>query len=291
MSQIVTQKHVQLGRYKTEEIVGTGISGVVYRAIDPILKRKIALKVLKSNAGSNLTARFLQEAALLAQFHHDCIPQIYDIGEREDLTFVVMEFIEGENLETQLMNGKVNWAKGLTLIHQAALTLNYIHQFTLHRDLKPTNIIIHPSGRPYIVDFGCAKPFENNEVELTKQGSFLGSYQYAPLEQILGRELGATADIFSLGMILYEILVGHLPYEVANAGQLIMHRMNNNPLPPHETRSFIPAKLSEICLKAIQREAEDRYPRMLDMAKDIEEWMHSEQGKVLLQKGLKAIPL
>lgn len=279
---------VNLGRYLAEKIVGTGISGVVYKAFDPKLKRPVAIKLLKSDAGSNLTARFLREACLLAQFHHNSIPQIYDLGENEHAIFVVMEFVEGEHLENQLMTGKVNWANGLNIILQCARTLEYIHKITLHRDIKPTNIIIHPSGNPFIVDFGCAKPNES-ESNLTKQGSFLGSYQYAPIEQILGKDLGPQADIFSLGLILYEILTGGLPYEVANAGQLIMHRMNTEPKPPHLIRTFIPEELSFACLKAVQRETSDRYSSMTDFADALEQWKDSPSGQALLEKGLMAL--
>lgn len=281
----------QIGRYEVTEIVGTGVSGLVYKAYDPKLKRHVAIKLLKEHPGDTLVSRFSREICLLAQFRHDGIPLIYDVGEFEKKLFAVLEFIAGENLETQLLNGKVNWAVGLNIIHQCAQTLAYIHQFTIHRDLKPTNILIHPSGRPYIVDFGCAKPNESEKEQLTKQGSFLGSYQYASIEQILGKEPGPQADIFSLGMILYEILTGALPYEALNAGQLIMHRMNTLPRPPHTIRTFIPESLSHICLKAIQRDPEDRYSTMIEMAQEIEQWKNSAEGTILLKKGLSAYAL
>ncbi|MEK7487518.1 MAG: serine/threonine-protein kinase [Planctomycetota bacterium] len=278
-----------IGRYEIEEIIGTGVSGFVYKAYDPKLKRHIAIKLLKEDAGNTLISRFSREICLLAQFRNDCIPLIYDMGEFEQKLFAVLEFIEGDNLETQLLNGKVNWALGLNVVHQCAQTLAYIHQFTLHRDLKPTNILIHPSNRPYIVDFGCAKPNETENEHLTKQGSFLGSYQYASIEQILGKEPGPQADIFSLGMILYETLTGALPYEALNVGQLIMHRMNTTPESPHLIRTFIPESLSQICLKAIQRDPEERYSTMVELAQEIEQWKNSSEGASLLKKGLCAL--
>ncbi|MEI9814817.1 MAG: serine/threonine-protein kinase [Acidobacteriota bacterium] len=202
----------RVGKYEIEEFLGGGMSHV-YRATDTVLGRRVALKLLTAEAVAKPEAhtKFLQEARLASNVHHENIVTIFDFGEDAGRPFLVMEFVEGESLRSAIENGRAgDTAERIRIARQAARALEYVHsRKVIHRDLKPENIHIDRTGKVRLMDFGIA----SLTGEGTKEGAAAGTPYYMAPEQVLGRPLTAQADIYSFGVVLYELFTGKKPFQ------------------------------------------------------------------------------
>src|SRR5258707_13877258 len=210
----------KLGRYLIQSELGRGAMGVVYKATDSVLERTVAEKTvnmaLERDRSDKFEARFYQEARAAGSLNHPNIVTVYDVGKAGDVAYIAMEFIEGEELRTLLSEGKsLPVGKAVSIAAQVADGLSYAHQHgVVHRDVKPANIMVAPSGPVKITDFGIARMRSSSE--LTQTGMMLGSPKYMSPEQVIGKRADHRSDVFSLGIIMYEMITGGVPFNVHN---------------------------------------------------------------------------
>jgi predicted Ser/Thr protein kinase len=261
------------GRYRVIKLLGRGGMGSVYLAKDTQLDRQVALKVpyFHADEGPERLKRFNREARLTATLQHPGICPVYDFGDVNGTPFLTMAFIEGKPL-SEIPRGPV-WTptKAATLIRQIALALQEAHERqVIHRDLKPSNIMINPRGEPVVMDFGLARLLERDDQRLTQSGAILGTPSYMSPEQLNGdvKTLGPATDVYSLGVILYELLTDQLPYDGPPA-LMLATILTRTPTPPREIRQDLDPWLEAICLKAMAKKVEDRYPSMAALVADL----------------------
>lgn len=270
------------GRYRIERPLGEGGMGAVYRATDLELDRPVALKVpfLKAQ-DDQVLARFKREARIAASLVHPNICAVHDFGVIEEQPYLVMQLIEGVPLAQRTGPESLWQAKeAVELVHTLAQTMALVHQKgPLHRDLKPSNVMLCLHG-PVIMDFGLARNLTET-TQLTRTGFFPGgSPGYMSLEQFRGdtAHIGPAADVYSLGVILYELLTGVRPLTASCLPELCMKLINEQPLPPSARRPGLDPRLDAICLKALARDPQDRYPTMTALATDLKDWLNIMQS-------------
>ncbi|MBI2477346.1 MAG: serine/threonine protein kinase [Planctomycetia bacterium] len=256
------------GRYRILKSLGEGSMGSVYLAHDTQLDRKVALKIPKFDARSESKHidRFLREARSAATLNHPNICQVFDVGEIDGTHFMTMAYIAGHTLQDFVNPEKPQRDRNVAnVVRKIAVALHEAHiNGLVHRDVKPGNIMIDPRNEPIVMDFGLARQIdEEDDARLTRDGAILGSPAYMSPEQIEGRteKLGAPSDIYSLGVILYELLTGNLPFQgsVASIIGQILAREPDNPL---KHRPDMSPRLAAICVKAMAKKPKDRYPSM-----------------------------
>ncbi len=257
-----------VGPYRITERRGQGGMATVYRAYHPKLDRYVAIKVLhpafKDDEG--FLVRFQREAQIVAKLEHPNIVPIYDSDEQDGQPYLVMKFIEGETLKSQLQTQRPDLREVVRLITPIAQALTYAHQRdVLHRDIKPSNILIEKGGEPYLADFGLARMASAGESTLS-QDMMLGTPQYISPEQAQGmRDLDAGTDIYSLGVVLYELAVGRVPFS-ADTPYAIVHDHIFAPLPlPSKVNPEIPLDVEKVLLRALAKNREDRYASAVEM--------------------------
>jgi serine/threonine protein kinase len=258
-----------LGHYQILELLGEGGMATVYKAYDTHLEREVAIKVIRRQAFSpdqlDMTLkRFEREAKALGRFSHPNIVSVIDYGEYEGSPYLVMVYLPGGTLKDQL--GKpMPWRDAVQLLIPIAHALEYIHEHNIiNRDVKPSNILLTEKGQPMLTDFGLVKLFEGKEKELTSltgSGTGLGTPDYMAPEQWTG-EPTAQSDLYSLGVVLYEMITGHRPY-VSDTPAGILLKQVNDPLPlPRQYIPDLPKNVESVLLKVLARKPEDRYPNM-----------------------------
>jgi len=270
--------------YEILERVGRGGMGFVYRARQFSLNRIVALKVVAGGelASPAALARFRREAEAAAKLDHPNIVPIYEVGEHESNPFLVMRFIEGASLAQKLSEVALAPGDGrrqpeiARLIATVARAVHYAHsRGVLHRDLKPSNILLDEAGNPHLTDFGIAKVVDQ-ETALTQTTELLGTPCYMAPEQAAGRPISAAADIYSLGVILYELLAGRRPFEAARPVEVLRKVIEEEPTAPDAVNHAIDRDLSVICLRCMDKDPARRYGSALDFAEDLERWRRRE---------------
>ncbi len=260
----------KIGKYDVEERVGEGAMGVVYRAVDPVLKRRVAIKVMSDAFAQNddLRERFLREAQAAGSLQHPNVITIYDFGDVDGHPYIAMEFVEGQDLAELIAHQvPLSVVDKLDLAIGVLQGLAYAHKRGIvHRDIKPANIRVDDEGKARIMDFGVAHLASSN---MTKSGVMLGTPSYMAPEQIVGGKVGPQTDVFSVGAVLYELLTGARPFDGGTL-QAVMYRvLSENPAPLSSVVPGLPARLNDVVMRALAKDAENRYSSALDMANDL----------------------
>ena len=263
----------QVGRYKVLSELGQGAMGVVYKARDPLIDRIVAIKTI--NLGLALDekeeyeGRFYQEAKAAGRLSHPNIVTIYDVGKNDEIAYIAMEFLEGRELR-DIMNdeGLLPTHQVLDIVAQVEQGLAYAHENDIvHRDVKPSNIMVIRDGHVKITDFGIAR-MASSSVR-TQTGMVLGSPKYMSPEQVMGKLIDQRSDIFSLGVMLYEMLTGLAPFTGDNVNAIMYQTLNTVPPPPSTLNPAVPEMVNFIVAKALTKGLEERYQNAKDFADDL----------------------
>jgi serine/threonine protein kinase len=263
---------LQIGRYRILSELGHGAMGVVYGAEDPLLSRKVAIKTILMSADARERAeyepRFYQEAKAAGSLNHPNIITIYDIGREGDIAYMAMELLEGVELKNLMINARLTLPRSLSIAAQVADGLAFAHERgVVHRDVKPSNIMIVRGEHAKIMDFGIAR-MKISDVK-TQTGMLLGSPKYMSPEQIVGRPFDHRSDIFSLGVMLYEMATGVPPFSGGDMAMLINAISNTTPHAPSRVQEGVPPMLELIIAKALAKKPADRYQDAREMAADL----------------------
>jgi serine/threonine-protein kinase len=267
--------HPQLGRYVIVSELGRGAMGIVYKATDTVLERTVAVKTinmaLERDGADRYEERFYQEARAAAGLNHTNVVTVHDVGKAGDVVFMAMEYIEGVELRTLIGEGRpLRLPQALSIAAQVAEGLAYAHsRGVVHRDIKPANIMVVANGPVKITDFGIAR--RRLSSELTQTGMLLGSPKYMSPEQVIGKRADHRSDIFSLGVILYEMLTGVAPFNGENVTALMYQTVNFIPPSPSQLNAEVPQLLDHIVAKFLAKPIEERYQDAAEAARDLRE--------------------
>jgi eukaryotic-like serine/threonine-protein kinase len=264
-------------RYEILQTLGEGGMGAVYKARDLELDRLVALKVIRPELAKNpaIIERFKQELLLSQRVTHRNVIRIYDLGEGDGVKFITMEFIEGQDLRSLIFEKKkLPPEESVAIMEQVCLALDAAHSVgVIHRDLKPQNIMRDHSGRILVMDFGLARTLEGDG--MTQTGALVGTMEYMSPEQALAKELDQRSDIFSAGLIFYELLTGQMPFRAESALASLIKRTQERARPISDHDQTIPQNLTAIVSKCLEREPSARYQSSKELLADLEAW----QGK------------
>ena len=277
----------RLGNYDLLEVLGQGGMGVVYRAVlyaGDVPIREVALKLIRIDQwfgvedarSSDLTARFRDEARNAAQLKHPNITRVYDVGQLDGLDYFSMELITGTDLTRLMENRPLSFTKIAETLIPVAQAIAYAHDLGIvHRDLKPSNILIDLQGKPYIADFGLAKSTTSSS-DLTHTGQILGTPGYMAPEQAAGeyRHVGPSADIYGLGGLLYFCLTAQAPFVAANILDALVQVLERDPVPPRILKPTVPRSLELICMRCLEKKAENRYATPMEVAEDLDRFLN-----------------
>ena len=245
-----------------------GGMATVYKAYQPSMERYVALKILPSHYAEDpkFVKRFIREARTIAQLEHRNILPVYDFGEEDGVTYLAMRYLDGGTLKDILARGRPTLIDIAELLTQICAALDYAHrQGVVHRDVKPANIMVDDEGAAYLTDFGIAKVLEGTG-ELTDAGAAIGTPAYMAPEQSLGKKVDGRTDIYALGVVLYQMVVGRPPYE-ADTPMAVALAHIHNPLPlPREVKPDIPEPIEAVIIKALAKAPGDRYQTANELA-------------------------
>jgi serine/threonine-protein kinase len=266
-----------IGRYQITGTLGFGAMGAVYKAFDPLIKRTLAIKTIRldippgSPQHRAFKERFYQEARISGTLSHPSIVTLFDIGEEKDVPFLAMEFVDGKTIGAVLEEGaRFKPEKVIGLVSQVAAALDYAHsRGVVHRDIKPSNLIVHEQDKVKVSDFGIAKLAD---AEITHSGALLGTPSYMSPEQAMGEKLDGRSDIFSLGVVAFEMLSGLQPFPGANVTSILYKLVHVDPVEPAdlETNGLVPQKWREVFHKVLAKKPENRYQTASAFVQDLE---------------------
>ena len=278
---VLTVGHILAQRYEVLSLLGEGGMGAVYKAME--LDRMVALKVIRRELSGNraILDRFKQELILATQVTHKNVVRIYDLGEADGLKFITMEYVEGEDLRTVIhQRMKLPPTEAVALIEQVCRALEAAHSVgVIHRDLKPQNIMLDKSGRILVMDFGLARTLEGDG--MTQTGALVGTMEYMSPEQALAQNLDQRSDIFSVGLILYELLTGVTPFHADSALASLIKRTQERVVPVSDLDHSIPTALSQIVSRCLERDVALRYQSAAQLLADLELWRGTGKSGVL----------
>ncbi|HLN61257.1 MAG TPA: Stk1 family PASTA domain-containing Ser/Thr kinase, partial [Symbiobacteriaceae bacterium] len=261
-------------RYRIGERIGGGGMALVYRARDEQLGRDVAVKVLRGQFGTDeeFIRRFRREAQNAASLSHPNVVQIFDVGRDDDQYFIVMELVEGQTLKELIQRqGPLPIAEAVRISAEILGALEHAHTNRIvHRDIKPHNILISRDGHAKVTDFGIARATTTDTV--THTGSIMGSAHYFSPEQANGQPTGEKSDIYSMGIVLYEMLTGTVPFTGDSPITVALKHIRDRVVPATQLNSEVPVELDEIILRALEKEPEDRYPSAAAMRQALEQF-------------------
>ncbi|HSB75203.1 MAG TPA: protein kinase, partial [Terriglobales bacterium] len=260
-------------RYQVEALLGEGGMGAVYRAYDRELDRTVALKLIRPELGSDptMSQRFRQELLLASKISHKNILRIHDLGEANGTKFISMAYVEGEDLHQLLLReGKLPVSRAVSLAKQLCAALEAAHaEGVVHRDLKPQNILLDKAGQVYVSDFGLAKSLQADATRVTMSGQFLGTPRYMSPEQALAAAVDHRSDLYSLGLILYEMVTGEIPFKADSTLQTMYLRVHEKPADPRQLNPDLPDYLVQIILHCLETEPPQRYQSAREILDDL----------------------
>jgi tetratricopeptide (TPR) repeat protein len=264
----------KIGKYKIIGELGKGAMGIVYKGVDPDINREVAIKLIRFDMVSedsekeDAARRFIREAQSAGNLEHPNIITIYEVGREDNQTFIVMQCVDGESLKQAISAGKrFSPVEVVDLMTCLCDALELAHQNKIvHRDIKPGNILLDKQGRPYLVDFGVARMEMST---MTQSGTIVGTPSYMSPEQIQGIRVDARADIFSLGVIIYEMLTGKRPFEGDHITTIVYKIMNEEPTNIREMKSDLPEGFEQVIKKALEKDANKRYQSCKELAADL----------------------
>jgi eukaryotic-like serine/threonine-protein kinase len=270
-------------RYEILQILGEGGMGAVYKAMDRELERLVAIKVIRPELARypDVLQRFKQELILARQVTHRNVIRIFDLGEAEGIKFITMEYIEGRDLKSQIREkGKFESKAAVEIMAQVCRALEAAHsEGVIHRDLKPQNIMVDSQGKVSVMDFGIARSMDMGG-GMTQTGALVGTIEYMSPEQARGETLDARSDLFSLGIIFYEVLTGTSPFVAETAMASLYKRIKETPRPPIELSPQMPRVLNNVVLRCLETDREKRYASAAEILNDLEIWQGTRVGTV-----------
>ncbi len=262
------------GRYEILQLLGEGGMGAVYKAMDRELDRPVALKLIRPELAANpsILARFKQELLLAHQVTHKNVIRIYDLGDADGVKFITMEFVEGQDLRSLIQEKKkLSPQEAVEIIQQVCLALEAAHGVgVIHRDLKPQNIMLDQAGRVLVMDFGLARTLEGDG--MTQTGALVGTIEYMSPEQALAKNLDQRSDLFSAGLIFYELLTGQMPFRADSAVASLLRRTQERAIPISELDANLPQNLARIVSKCLETDPNLRYPSARELLTALEGW-------------------
>ena len=258
-------------RYKIQEKIGNGGMATVYKALDQILNRYVAVKVLREEftTDEEFIKRFNAEAQSAARLTHPNIVSVYDVGQEYNIYYIVMELIQGKTLKQIIEeDGHLSWKWAVNIAIQIASALEMAHKNNIiHRDIKPHNIMITEDGVAKVTDFGIAKAVSNSTI--TAFGTTLGSVHYFSPEHARGGYTDSKSDLYSLGVVMYEMVTGKVPFDADTPVSVALKHMQEEPVPPIKVNKEIPFAVNQIILKAMKKDPNERYQNASEMIKDL----------------------
>jgi serine/threonine-protein kinase len=271
----------KIGKYKILGVLGKGGMGIVYKALDPDIEREVAIKTIRfdnfqeGTQKDDLMTRFIREARAAGKLSHPNIVTVYDVCREQDLTYIVMQFVEGQSLRALIDSGKrLSPPEIDALMKPVADALDYAHNSgIIHRDIKPANILIDKTNKPFLADFGVARMDTST---MTQSGTTVGTLSYMSPEQIKGQTIDRRSDIFALGIILYELLSGKMPFHGDNISTLVYKIVNEQPQRITEINKDIPVGYDLVVQKTLAKNPEDRYQNCRQLIAALE-----SAGKIL----------
>jgi tetratricopeptide (TPR) repeat protein/predicted Ser/Thr protein kinase len=279
-------------RYEIVRLLGQGGMGAVYQAHDKELERQVAIKVIRADMAANpeILQRFKQELILARQITHKNVIRIFDLGQADGIKFITMEYIEGENLQGVLRRKKkLEPAEAANILAQVCRALEAAHnEGVIHRDLKPQNIMLDKSGRAYVMDFGIARSMLG--AGMTQTGALIGTPDYMSPEQAKGQTLDARSDLFSIGIIFYEMLSGQVPFDADTTMGKLWKRTNEPARPLDELDKTIPRPLSDIVRKCLEIDPQKRFANAGELLHQIEKWQGPAAGTRVVSLPVTVLP-
>ncbi|HET9096651.1 MAG TPA: protein kinase, partial [Candidatus Baltobacteraceae bacterium] len=259
------------GRYEVLELIGRGGTADTYRALDKVLEREVAIKVLIDRS-DDVNKRFLREAQAMANLNHPCIVAVFDVGEESGISYIVMELVRGKTLR-DLEGGSISYRQALTYLIDILEALEYAHsQGTIHRDIKPSNIMTVEDGKHVkVMDFGLARR-TSDMTQTTRTGQIVGTIGYLAPERFLSKPADIRSDLYSVGIVMYEIFTGTVPFrnDKDDLVATIFSHVHDAPTPPHEINRNIPDPLERVIMRAIDKDPGKRYQNARDFVNDLQ---------------------
>jgi len=275
--QIDAMSTSKLGRYDIVRVLGKGAMGLVYEARDPNLDRRVAIKTIKvenlsPEASADYEARFRTEARSAARLQHPNIVSVYDSERHGDVAYLVMEFVQGDDLKQHLDGGRrYSLQESLGIVRDLLAALDYAHrQNIVHRDVKPANLLVEANGRVKLTDFGVARIQDSGEATRTK-GSMVGTLKYMSPEQVQGLPVDARADLFAAGIVLYQLLTGKRPFDGASEFAIIHQIVSQYPAAPSTINPQLPPALDAVVARALSKQRDDRFATAHDFSLALQE--------------------
>jgi len=270
------------GRYVLNEIIGTGGMAVVYRAWDRVELREVAVKVLRSeyNEDEEFIRRFNNEARAAAQMSHPNIVGMYDVGQDGDSRYIVMEYVKGRTLKEVIrQNGRLKPQRAVQMALRILAAVDHAHKcHIVHRDIKPQNILVDAEGTVKVADFGIARAMNSTTQTYTDSNNVMGSVHYFSPEQASGQMADEKSDLYSVGVVLYEMVTGQVPFDGETAVSVALKHVQEPPKSSRLIEPQISKGLDEVILKALDKEASRRYQTAADMAADLKRAIKSPKG-------------
>src|SRR5262245_31556184 len=268
---MIDLSNTQLGQYQLTEVIRRGGMSTVYKAQQASLDRYVAVKVMTHDRDPQFAARFKREARAIAQLQHHNILPVYDYGEQDSLLFLVLQYIENGVTLGDMLGAPMEQSAALRLMARVLEALDYAHtRGIVHRDIKPANVLMPSPTWPMLADFGIAKLMKNNQQRLTVPGLIVGTAAYMAPEQATGQAIDARTDIYSSGVMLYEMLTGRVPFDAETPMAVLTKHVYEPPPPPRSLNPTLPAPVEAVVLRAIAKDPAARYQSASEMVAELE---------------------